>query len=208
MSRQGKIWRAAALCLAMLMAAVPAPAVQAAGSAEEQTAQEQDSDVQEQATELIHIRTVSDYVSVAEQCHYDAWSADKKIVLEADLVLTAQTSVPIAVLAGEFDGQGHEIDGFVPKGSYDRTGLFGEITPAGYVHDLTVGGMVVPDGIQQSLGGIAGINAGRIEQCSFHGTISADARTGGIAAENRSTGIITDCTVSGTIRGNSYTGGN
>ena len=212
MSRQGKIWRAAALCLALLMAVMPSMAVQAApeaGSADGQT-QEQAADAQavpEQAPEIIHIRTVSDYVSVAEQCHYDAWSANKKIVLESDLVLTAQTSVPIAVLAGEFDGQGHEIDGFVPKGSYDRTGLFGEITPAGYVHDLTVGGMVVPDGIQQSLGGIAGINAGRIEQCSFHGTISADARTGGIAAENRSTGIITDCTVSGTIRGNSYTGG-
>ena len=87
MSRQGKIWRAAALCLALLMAVMPSMAVQAAGSAEEQTAQEQDSDVQEQALEVIHIRTVSDYVSVAEQCHYDAWSADKKIVLEADLVL-------------------------------------------------------------------------------------------------------------------------
>ena len=212
MSRQGKIWRAAALCLALLMAVMPSMAVQAApeaGSADGQT-QEQAADAQavpEQAPEIIHIRTVSDYVSVAEQCHYDAWSANKKIVLESDLVLTAQTSVPIAVLAGEFDGQGHEIDGFVPKGSYDRTGLFGEITPEGCVHDLTVGGMVVPDGIQQSLGGVAGINAGRIEHCSFHGTISADARVGGMAAENRSTGIITDCTVSGTIRGNSFTGG-
>ena len=157
--------------------------------------------------EVIRIRTAEDFAALSENCHEDAWTRGKLVLLEEDIVLTAELSQPLAVFSGEFDGQGHTIDGFVPKGYFDRTGLFGELREGAYIHDLTVGGMVTPSGIQSQLGGIAGVNSGRIEGCTFRGTVDADAEVGGIAAHNNAGGIISDCRSEGTLQSNSYVGG-
>ena len=57
------------------------------------------------------------------------------------------------------------------------------------------------------MGGLAGQNAGTIQNCSFSGTVSGTDRIGGIAGSNTVTGVITGCTVDGTVYGNHFVGG-
>ena len=57
------------------------------------------------------------------------------------------------------------------------------------------------------MGGIAGINCGKLLNCTFYGAVSGDGTVGGIAGQNEASGSIRSCTVSGSIRGEHYTGG-
>ena len=73
------------------------------------------------------------------------------------------------------------------------------------MRDLTVEAEVTPSAEQSRVGGIAGENAGSIENCAFSGVVVGSAAVGGIAGYNE--GTVQDCSVSGVIRGTQYTGG-
>ena len=57
------------------------------------------------------------------------------------------------------------------------------------------------------MGGIAGSNAGTIENCAFDGVVSGTSQIGGIAGVNTVKGSINGCTVSGTVYGSHFVGG-
>ncbi len=157
--------------------------------------------------DVIRIRTKEDYLLLARLCRSDAWSEQKMIVLEEDLYLGDEYSVPIVSFGGTFDGQGHTIGGFSVTGAQAYTGLFGTIRESGTVRNLNVNGIIDPAGLQTRLGGIAGTNAGIIENCVFRGNVSAHAESGGIAGRNLSSGSIKNCISYGSIQGDSYSGG-
>ena len=75
------------------------------------------------------------------------------------------------------------------------------------MRDLHVSGTVSPDGTRATVGGIAGQNAGTIENCSFDGTVTGTTQIGGIAGINTVTGILTGCSVSGSVYGSHFIGG-
>ena len=75
------------------------------------------------------------------------------------------------------------------------------------IRDLTVQGEILPSGTEPATGGIAGENAGRIENCRFMGKVSGSTAVGGIAGVNTVTGILENCRVTGSIKGSHFTGG-
>lgn len=169
------------------------------------------AELQQQEKITVHISDLDDYLDVAEHCHYDSWSANKIILLDTDLDLTAahegDSSCMIPVFAGIFDGQGHCITGVIEEGPVSGSGMFGTILEGAVVKDLSVSGAILPSGIQKCLGGITGYNCGTIDNCMWDGTVQAHARVGGIAGHNMSQGKIISCTAAGNIQADAYAGG-
>ncbi len=100
--------------------------------------------------------------------------------------------------AGTFDGDGHSITGLYKEGTESYKGLFGCIAETGVVKNVSVVGSYFSLGVY--VGGIAGLNDGLIENCSFvDSNIDTDHTdmkyvgdyVGGIAGKN--TGTINNC---------------
>ena len=97
--------------------------------------------------------------------------------------------------SGNFDGCGFTVSGLYAEGG-DFLGLFGKVT--GTVKNLNVEGTVSGS---RFVGGVAAYNYyGRIENCSFHGTVDGEgAYHGGIAGAHWG-GTISGCRVTGTVK--------
>ena len=157
--------------------------------------------------ETISISTAEDLLALADACRLDAWSRDRRIVLEADIDLTGTEFSGIPTFGGTFDGDGHTIRGLNITKEGNVQGFFRYLQATAVVQDLHIEGTVQPDGNSSTLGGIAGTNAGRILGCTFTGQVSGTDRVGGLVGNNEVTGIVEDCEASGTIQGSHFTGG-
>ncbi|HIY06542.1 MAG TPA: S-layer homology domain-containing protein [Candidatus Evtepia faecigallinarum] len=111
---------------------------------------------------------------------------------------------------GTFDGQGHTISGLnVNNSTSDYTGLFGYVGGDfrdGMVKNVSVSGAVTGNG--NYIGGVCGyIDVyGRIENCSFSGTVNGGDNLGGVCGYN--CGTIANCYSTGSVTGSgSYVGG-
>ncbi len=151
----------------------------------------------------IKISTASQLKGLADKITNDEEDfADKVINLTNDIDLgldESNTWTPIGEyretkpdksygFAGELDGNGHTIKNiYIEEDDYN--GIFSYIPNTGYIHDLKVEGFV---------GSIAGMNEGRIENCSVsmaHDSIYAINTNGFgfIAAKNK--GMVIACSV-------------
>ena len=70
----------------------------------------------------IHISSAADWRRLAQNCRLDTWSQGKTVVLDCDLDLTGEASIP--TFGGTFDGQGHTIQGWKLEGEGSHRGLF------------------------------------------------------------------------------------
>lgn len=104
---------------------------------------------------------------------------------------------------GEFDGKGHSIKD-LNINSQDYTGVFGGVGENGYVHDLNVVNSDVDGG--DSVGLIAGVSNGDLENVNVDGTVTGDTAVGGIVGRHLSNNI-ENSNSSVTVNGGSYTGG-
>lgn len=170
----------------------------------EHTAQEEN---EEAGTESIEINTVEDFLAFAENCYIDSWSANKRVVLNADLNFSGTPLPMIPVFAGVFDGKGHVIFGFHYAESGYIAGLFRYIQKGGVVENLELRGDFSGTDEKECIGSLCGVNYGTIKNCSFQGNVSGRDTVGGLAGINESIGIISDCTVSGRVTGYYDTGG-
>lgn len=157
--------------------------------------------------DTVYIGSVSDLEYLAEKCVQDVWSQGVTVLLTTDLDLSGSDFTCIPLFSGAFDGQGYTISGLSIAYSGSRQGLFRQLLSGSLVQDLNVSGSVLPDGTRQDVGGIAGINYGTIQRCSFSGTVGGTRAVGGIAGINQTTGRIFDCRVDGMIGGEHRTGG-
>ncbi len=157
--------------------------------------------------EVVYINNADEFIDFAKKCSYDAWSIGKTFILNADISLEGRDFEPIPSFSGIFDGQEHTVSGIRIDGAYSPAGLFSALSKDALVKNLTVKGVISPDGDKGYVGGIVGSNHGRIENCSFRGTVIGKGDVGGIAGYNRLSGSISDCTVSGEIIGENRTGG-
>ena len=128
-------------------------------------------------------------------------------MLDADIDLTGVDFEGIPSFGGALEGQNHIISGLSLTGSGSVQGLFRYVQQGAVVRDLHVSGTVSPAGTRATVGGIAGQNAGTIENCSFDGTVTGTTQIGGIAGINTVTGILTGCSVSGSVYGSHFIGG-
>ena len=153
------------------------------------------------------IRSAEDFRAFVSNCSYDAWSIGKTVYLDRDISLSGASDLPAASFGGTFEGGGHTISGLEISSSVSPAGLFGIIDASGVVRNVTVEGVVSPEGSATQLGGIAGVNRGTITGCSFSGTVSGDSLAGGICGENAAGAFIGRCTVSGGVFSKRMTGG-
>ena len=160
-----------------------------------------------EAPDTIHIRSAEDFRAFVSNCSSDAWSIGKTVYLDRDISLSGASDLPAASFGGTFEGGGHTISGLEISSSVSPAGLFGIIDASGVVRNVTVEGVVSPEGSATQLGGIAGVNRGTITGCSFSGTVSGDSLAGGICGENAAGAFIGRCTVSGGVFSKRMTGG-
>jgi hypothetical protein len=119
-----------------------------------------------------------------------------KITLASDIALNNRKWVPINRFAGELDGQGHSISGLkLRTGDAGAAGFISE--NEGKIHHLSFAEASVEGG--ESTGIAAGINrtGGTIEDVSVSGTVSGQGIVGGVAGVNE--GRIAKTYASGTI---------
>ena len=176
------------LCLVMLLSLLPV-----AFAAEENSAAGEDE------LPRIAIRSSEEFVRFAAQCSSDLYSKGKRFVLESDLDLSGTAFSPVPWFGGVFDGGGHTIRGFRFDADGSRQGLFRIVAEGGVVRNLRVVGTVTPGGTACIVGGIAGVNRGTLENCSFEGTVAAIETGGGIVGHNTASGTVRDCSFSGSL---------
>lgn len=199
------------ICLAALLALQQPFTVMAAESA---TFEEYRSGVLAKQTEKdsityteVHISTEEELAALAENCRLDSWSLDKKVMLDADIVLNKEKNLVIPSFGGIFEGNGYKIEDLNITGAGSAMGLFRYLQAGGSIRNLTVTGKVKPEGSQNQVGGIVGINYGSLENCSFMGWVTGDNEVGGIAGVNAVGGTIRRCNSKATVIGNHSTGG-
>lgn len=155
----------------------------------------------------ISIGSAEELLALAEGCKLDTWSHNLEVTLTADIGLGNTDFSSIPTFGGTFNGNGHTISGLLVKETGAARGFFRYIQQSGVVRNLKLEGVVLSSGSRESIGGIAGVNYGRIENCSFSGTVIGRTQTGGIAGLNESTGSILNCRADGDVTGEHFTGG-
>ncbi len=161
---------------------------------------------EETKTEFV-IRNADDWERFAGLSSDDEWSKNRRVVLDADISLPAGETVFVPYFDGEFDGEGHAVNGVTLRTQVSGSGLFRLVDTDGLVKDLKVIGAVLPGGQTSEAGGITAVNRGRIEGCTFKGSINAHANAGCIAGINEETGVISGCVSEGMAVGDSAVGG-
>ena len=159
------------------------------------------------ADDAIHISTADDLMNLAASCVNDTWSRGKTVELDGDISLDGAAFTPIPYFDGVFNGNGHTISELSVNGKYSRAGLFGVIGENGAVKGLNVSGTLDISGTVEAVGGIVGVNHGRVSSCSFTGTVNGSMSTGAIAGKNAVTGSIQGCIAAGSVFGSKMTGG-
>ena len=154
----------------------------------------------------LSIGTLEELADFADRCASDAYSKDLTVVLTADID-AAGTEMAIPVFSGTFDGQGHRIYNLELTRSASSYGFFGQIQKGAVVRNLSLVGETAPEGTQSQVGGVAGINYGRIENCRYTGAVIGEDTVGGIVGRNEEGGVVADCTTAGVVRGKEFTGG-
>ena len=136
----------------------------------------------------------------------------KHIILTGDINLDGNEAsqwTPIGTASnkafkGEFNGNGHIIEGLYMNGKVYQAGLFGYVSAGAKVENLSVSGTVTST--NQCVGGIVGTNKGTVFNCHSSVTVTGGTQTGGVAGNNG--GTVGGCSYSGAVTGNgSYTGG-
>lgn len=155
----------------------------------------------------ITIENAEQFMEFSKKCNIDSYSKGLKVELKCDIDLSEFSFQGIPIFCGELDGNGFTISGITLTETGSYVGLFRHLSDTAYVHDLHVDGLITPNGSAAYIGGIAGSNAGRIENCHVTGTVQGAEFVGCIAGINTQTGNITNCSSSGNVTGMHFIGG-
>ena len=158
-------------------------------------------------TRRISIMNVKNLERLAENCRLDSYSKDLVVSLKTDLDLEGKDFAGIPIFCGRFEGNGHTIRGLDLTGEGSQQGFFRYLTDTAMVVDLKLEGTVQPAGSGSEVGGFAGKNSGLIRNCSFSGTVSGKEFIGGIVGLNTVSGTLENCSVSGSVYGDHFVGG-
>ena len=159
----------------------------------------------EESGNVLHIKTPEDLAELAVNCAEDNYSQDLTVILDTDMDLKGVEFFPIPSFSGVFDGDGHSIINVDTATDGSHQGFFRYIQNGGLVKNLSVSGTVTPGGSKNQLGGIVGVNYGRVEGCSYDGKVAGLNHVGGIAGTNY--GSIIGCSSKGIVDGKCCTGG-
>ena len=99
------------------------------------------------------------------------------------------------------------ISGLTITGSGNVRGLFRYLQSGGVVQNVSLEVTIEPTDLQDSLGGLVGNNRGSVRNCTVTGSIQGETNIGGIIGVNESSGKIINSTFSGSVTGEHYVGG-
>ena len=156
---------------------------------------------------VIEIATAEDLLNLAEDCSYDAYSIGKTVELVDNINLLGIEFSGIPYFNGTFNGNGYTISGLNLKQIGSQVGFFRYVGELGEVINLNVMGNILPTGTQNEVGGIAGVNYGVIERCSFAGTVFGQECVGGIVGANKLFATVSECTSNALVLATNRTGG-
>ncbi|WP_459194391.1 GLUG motif-containing protein [Halosimplex sp. J119] len=107
---------------------------------------------------------------------------------------------------GAFDGQNHTIDGLtVRRGGESHVGLFGRIGEEGRVSHVTLTGLSVRG--DKPVGGLAGYVDGTVRDVAVSGSVEGESNTGGAVGRISASGAVTDSSASVAVDASTNTGG-
>lgn len=157
--------------------------------------------------ETVSISNAQQLIELSEKCVSDTWSKDKIFVLRNDINLTGLDFTPIPLMSGVFDGRGHSIIGVNFDAAGSSQGFIRCVLAGGEVKNLTVFGSFNATGYGENIGGVAGVNFGKVTDCNFDGDIQAVRAAGGVVGLNMESGTVSGCQARGTINGQHRIGG-
>ena len=149
------------LFAALLAALVIVSASPAAGAAVSRTAPKA-TPTPEPTPAPTRIATAEEFAAFAENCALDVYSRGVVFQLTADIDLTGTDFAPVPYFAGTFEGGGHKILGLTVTADGSRMGLFRTVAEEGVIRSVHIKGTVAPGGTAQFVGGVAGVNLGRM----------------------------------------------
>ena len=155
----------------------------------------------------ISVSTEEDLALLALDCQLDAWSRDKYVVLENDIVLKEHRGLSIPSFGGIFDGGGHTVSGLELTAEGSVWGMFRYVQEGSVVRNLSVSGTVAPGGSKSQLGILAGLNYGKLENCQVSGRVTGAAEVGGMVGANEASGEIRNCRSAAFVTGDHCAGG-
>ncbi len=161
----------------------------------------------QEQTDVIRISSLEEFLFFADNCELDSYSMDQHFLLTCDIDLTGTDFDGIPIFCGTFDGGYHTITGLDIRSAGSQKGLFRILAATGTIKNLHVSGSVQPQGSREKVGGIVGVNAGLILECTFQGTVIASSYAGGIVGINEASGRIQACSVSGSVSAYHFSGG-
>lgn len=198
------------LCAALAFSSVTSAAAAESGSCyEEYRSGEAGAErtVDESKYTVISVSTEEELAELAANCGLDSWSRDKYIKLTGDIALSEHCDLMFPTFGGIFDGCGYTISNLQTEASGSALGLFRYIRQGAVVKNLTVTGRVYPEGSRSSVGILAGVNYGRIVNCSVSGSIAGDEAVGGLVGVNEASGEIRACSSGAMVAGDHSVGG-
>ena len=142
----------------------------------------------------------------------EEWNLSIDITLTSDIDLSGIDWTPIGIdynhqYTGTFDGGDHTITGLTVTGSDQYAGLFGRIGSGGKVKNVTLKDVKIESNNGMgNVGGVAGWSYGNIENCSVSGSVSGNSTAGGVVGAQWG-GFLTGCSSSATVKGVTYAGG-
>ena len=156
---------------------------------------------------IYRVRSAEDLLRLAESCRLDTFSSNLIVEIMTDIDLAGMDFGGIPTFGGIFNGNGYTVSGVAIDGEGSAAGFFRYVRQGAVINGLNVKGSVAPAGSKSYVGGIAGINSGTLENCSFDGTVAGADCVGALVGENKLTGIITGCQIYGAVTGNHFIGG-
>ena len=157
--------------------------------------------------ETRNISSAEELIRLSERSVDESYTKGVHYILTRDIDLTGREFRPLSIFAGDFDGQGHKVTGFSFTEQQDKTGFIRTVTSSGRIRDLELFGEAAPTGESSETGGIAAVNYGLIEDCSFDGSVLSFEIAGGIAGHNMEGGIIRNCVNRASVNATRRTGG-
>ena len=158
-------------------------------------------------TQALVISTAEEFLTFAENCRLDSYSKGLTVRLTADIDLAGTDFQGIPIFCGSFDAGGHTVSGVNITAGGSDMGFFRYVMEGATVSRLSVNGTITPGGTAANTGGIAGINAGTIQGCTFAGEVTGTDNVGGIAGSNTLSGVIENCKNDSVISANHFAGG-
>ena len=143
------------------------------------------------------INSASELKSLLEKVGNGAATAGKTVTLNSDINANF-TLTKVGAWNGTFNGNGHKISNLKINGSGRSYGMFSELGNSGVIKNLALENCTMTSN-EWYTGGFVGECKGRIEQCSFSGSVSCANAAGGFAGHLVDGGLIQDCYNLGTV---------